>query len=127
MQRAGLVHQPAVIVAADAGLLDEAVGEVGAPVRTMAVEQAEPAAQILVEHEVLAEQADGLDRIAVELARAADRHASSAAGSSPIGVPGPTWVRIRFFSAESTLLLPSHIMRDDRSFSSPVGTFLFSL
>ena len=58
MHVAALVHQPAVIVAADAGLLDEAVGEVGAPVRAMAVEQPVTAAEILVEHEVLAQQAD---------------------------------------------------------------------
>src|SRR6266852_1369310 len=54
---AALVHQPAMIIAADAGLLDHAVGEVGAAVRTVPVEQPELAAQILVEHQVLAEQA----------------------------------------------------------------------
>jgi hypothetical protein len=70
---AALVHQPAVIIAANAGLLDHSVGEVGAAVRTVAIEQPEPATQILVEHQVLAEQADGLDRTSVELARAADR------------------------------------------------------
>ena len=116
MTAAGLVHQPAVIVAADAGLLDEAVGQVRAPVRAMAVEQTVIAAEILVEHEVLAHAADRLDRTCIELARAADRH-PVAAQQSPIGVPGPTWVRMRFFSALSTrhlaevlLLLPGILL-----------------
>ena len=39
----------------------------------MPVDQAEGAAQILVEHEVLAHQADRLDRVFLKLARAADR------------------------------------------------------
>jgi hypothetical protein len=71
---AGLVHQPAVIVAADAGLLDEAVGEIGAAMRALPIDQPEPAAEVLVEHEVLAHQADSLDRAPLELAGAADRH-----------------------------------------------------
>ena len=70
---AGLVHQPAVIAAADAGLLDPAIGHVGAAVRTVAVDQAVPAAAVAVEHEVLAHQADGLDRVGIELAGAGDR------------------------------------------------------
>src|SRR5262249_58704872 len=70
---AGLVHQPAVIIAADADLLDEAVGEVGTPVRAMPVDESVAAAHVLVEHEVLAEETDRLDRVGVELARAADR------------------------------------------------------
>ena len=40
----------------------------------MPVEQAETAAEILIEHEILTEEADGFDRDRVELARAADRH-----------------------------------------------------
>jgi hypothetical protein len=63
-----------VVVAADAGVLDEAVGEIRAPVRAMPVEQPELSAQILVEHQVLTHQAHGLDRVLVELARTADRH-----------------------------------------------------
>jgi hypothetical protein len=63
-----------VVIAADAGRFDEAVGEVRAPVRAMPVEQPELAAQILVQHEILAHETNGLDRIGVELARAADRH-----------------------------------------------------
>ena len=70
---AGLVHQPAVIAAADAGLLDPAIGHVGAAMRAMAVDQAVAAAAVAVEDEVLAHEADGLDRMAVELAGAADR------------------------------------------------------
>src|SRR4029078_5647581 len=45
---AGLIHEPPMIVAADAGRLDEAIGEVRAPVRAMSVEQSEPPAHILV-------------------------------------------------------------------------------
>ena len=71
---AGLVHQPAVIVAADSGFLDETVGEVGAPVRAVPVEQAEAPRHVLIQHQVLAHEAHGLDRIAVELAGTADRH-----------------------------------------------------
>src|SRR5262249_61912554 len=43
-------------------------------VREMGGEEPETSALILVEHEVLAHEANGLDRIVVELARAADRH-----------------------------------------------------
>src|SRR5262249_52507164 len=71
---AALVHQPTVIVAADAGLLDESMGEVGAPMRAVPVEEAETSALVLIEHEVLAHEPNGLDRILVEFARAADRH-----------------------------------------------------
>ena len=68
-----LVHQPAVIAAADAARLDPAMDEVGAAVRAMPIDQAEAAGQILVEDEVLAEQAHRLDRRLVELARAGHR------------------------------------------------------
>src|SRR5262245_17668820 len=71
---AALVHQPAVIVAADAGLLDESIGEVRAPMGAMPVEEPETSAPVLVEHEILAHEANGLDRVLVEFARAADRH-----------------------------------------------------
>jgi hypothetical protein len=70
----GLVHQPAVIAAADAGALDPAVGQVGAAVRAVAVDQPEPATQILVEHQIFAHQADRLDCNRIELAGAADGH-----------------------------------------------------
>src|SRR5882672_12376052 len=42
--------------------------------RAVPVDQAVAAAELLVEDEVLAHQANGLDRIGVELAGAADRH-----------------------------------------------------
>src|SRR5262249_24001052 len=71
---AGLVHQPAVVVAADAGLLDEAIGEIRAPMGEVPVEEPETSAPVLVEHEILGEEANGLDGVLVELARAADRH-----------------------------------------------------
>src|SRR5262245_38383542 len=70
---AGLVHQPAVVVAADAGLLDESIGEIRAPMGAVPVEEPETSALVLVEHEILAHEANGLDRV-LEFARAADRH-----------------------------------------------------
>ena len=69
---AGLVDEPAVIAAADAVVLDPAVGHVGAAVRTVPVDQAVTAAQILVENEIFAQKADGFDRIGVEFAGAGD-------------------------------------------------------
>jgi hypothetical protein len=63
-----------MVAAADPAGLDPAIGHVGAAVRAMAVDQSEPAARILVEHEILAHQADRLDRNLVELTGAADRH-----------------------------------------------------
>src|SRR5262249_33605645 len=69
-----LVHQPAVVIAADASVFDEAIREVGAAMRTMAVEEPETSALILIEHEIFAHQADGLDGVLLQFARAADRH-----------------------------------------------------
>jgi hypothetical protein len=69
-----LVHQPAVVVAADASLLDESMGEVRAAVGAVALEQPETPALVFVEHEVLAQEANGLDWGVIELARAPDRH-----------------------------------------------------
>jgi hypothetical protein len=63
-----------VVVAADAAVLDKAVRQIGTAVRTMAVDQTERAAHILVEHEVFAEQTQRLDRDRLELAHARDRH-----------------------------------------------------
>ena len=68
------VHQPAVIVAADAGLLDEAERQIGAPVRALPVDQPEAAAAVAVEHQILAEQPHRLDGGLVELGDAGDRH-----------------------------------------------------
>ena len=56
------VEQPAVEEAAQAAVLEPAVGEVGAAVRAVAVEQAVPAALVAEQHEVLAQQAHRLDR-----------------------------------------------------------------
>jgi len=72
-----LVHQPAVVVAADASLLDESMGEVRAAVGAVALEQPETSALVFVEHEVLAQEANGLDGGVIELARAPDRPSSS--------------------------------------------------
>jgi hypothetical protein len=63
-----------MVVAADASLLDVSIGEVRAAVGAVAVEQPETAALVFVEHEVLAQEANGLDLLVIELARAADRH-----------------------------------------------------
>ena len=49
-----------MIAAADAVFLNPAVGQVGPPVRTVPVDQAVAAAQILVENEILAKDADRL-------------------------------------------------------------------
>ena len=68
-----LVEEPAVVVAAQPALLDEPVREVGAAVRAVAPDEPERPIQILVEHEIFAEQTDRLDRDRIELARAADR------------------------------------------------------
>src|SRR5258707_11885894 len=68
------VHEPAVVVAADAGRFDKAVGEIRASMRAVAVEQPETSALVLIEHEILAHQPNGLDRVLVEFARAADGH-----------------------------------------------------
>jgi formate-dependent phosphoribosylglycinamide formyltransferase (GAR transformylase) len=58
----------------DASLLDESMGKVRAAVGAVALEQPETSALVFVEHEVLAQEANGLDRGVIELARAPDRH-----------------------------------------------------
>ena len=63
-----------MIAAADAGALDPAVGQVGAAVRAVPVDQPEPATQVFVQHQILAHQADRLECNRIELARAPDRH-----------------------------------------------------
>ena len=105
--RAFLVVEPAVIIAAQAAFLDEAVGHVGAAVAAMPVDQPVSAAEIAIEHEVFAHQAHRLDAVGlVELAGAGDRRANSAASDSPIGVPGPTCVICLFFSTSSIVSNP---------------------
>ena len=72
---AALVEPPAVIVAAQAALLDDAVGEIGATMRAMPVEQAERAGEVLVQDQVFAQQPHRLDAVGlVEFAGAGDRH-----------------------------------------------------
>src|SRR5439155_82344 len=58
---------PAVVVAAQAALLRDAVAEIGAPVRAVTVEQAVAAARVPVENEVLAHETHGQRRMLVEL------------------------------------------------------------
>src|SRR5262249_31788165 len=65
----GFVHQPAMVAAADAAGFDPAVGQVGAAMRTMTVDEPVAAGQVLVEDEVFAHQPHRLDRALVELAR----------------------------------------------------------
>jgi len=89
-----------MIVAADAGRLDEAIGQVRAPVRAMAVEKPELSTQILVEHEVFAHQTNGLDRVAIQLARAADRHPIAAQQLSHRGSRAHLGEKAVFLSTE---------------------------
>ena len=66
------VHHPAVVHAAQSVLLGDAVGEVDAPVRAEALDEAERAGLVLVEDEVHAEDADGLGGALHELAGSGD-------------------------------------------------------
>src|SRR6516225_6275787 len=59
---------------AAAGLLDESIGEIRASMGAVPIKEPETSALVLVEHEILAHQANGLDRVLVEFARTADRH-----------------------------------------------------
>ena len=62
------VEQPAVKRAAQAAILEPAVGEVGAAMRTVAAYQAIAATIVPEDHQILAEQADRFDRpVAVQL------------------------------------------------------------
>ncbi len=71
---AGVVELPAVVIAPQAALLDPRVGQVGAAVRAVPIDQSEIARQILEDHEVLAEQANGSCGLRVELADGAEGH-----------------------------------------------------
>ena len=53
---ARLVEHPAMIVAAQAALLDDAVAEIGAAVRAVPLQQSVVSGKILVQHQVLAKQ-----------------------------------------------------------------------
>ena len=70
----GFVEMPAMVIAPDAALLDEAVRQIGAAMRTVPVDESVGAGHVAVEHEILAHQADRLDRVAVELVLGGDRH-----------------------------------------------------
>ena len=61
--RAALVEIPAVVVAPDAAIFDETVRQVGAAMRAVAVDESVGAGQVAIEDEILAHQADGLDRV----------------------------------------------------------------
>ena len=71
---AGWSEQPAVVVAAQPALLDDAVREVRAAVRAVPVDQAVGAPTVLVQDEILAEEPDRLDRSVVQLGDGGDRH-----------------------------------------------------
>src|SRR6202035_5865226 len=92
--------------------------QVGAPMRTLPVDEPERAAAVAIENQVLAEQPHRLDGDLVEFGGAADRHpvapqvvAHRRAGTDLREQPV-------VFSAQHSSL-PAH--------SNPVGTFLLSL
>ena len=64
---AGLVHHPAVVHAAQAVLLRYAIGEIDATVRAGALDEPQCAGLVLIEHQVLAEDAHRLGRLVVHL------------------------------------------------------------
>src|SRR5262249_34557306 len=70
---AGLVVEPAVIVAPEAALLDIAVAHVGPAVTAMLVDESVRAAQILVEDEILAHPPPRPGRLVNGCAGAGDR------------------------------------------------------
>src|SRR5262249_5457071 len=88
--------------AADASVFDEAIREVGAAMRTMAVEQPETAALILIEHEIFAHQANGLDGVLLEFARAAGRHPISGQKGTPWSLWADLGQRGGFLGAQHT-------------------------
>ena len=103
-----LVEQPAVIVAAQPALLDESVRQVGAAMRAMPVDQPVGAAQILVERQVLAQQANGLDGLVVELADRGDGH--------PVAAEQAAHGRPRTYLGQKVIL--SFVQHKRRAFNS---------
>src|SRR5271155_5575039 len=75
---AGLVIEPAVVIAAQPARLDIAIAEIGAAMPAMPVDEAPAPAEILVEHEVLTQQPHRLRARLIELAGAGDRPPISA-------------------------------------------------
>src|ERR1700722_4531771 len=69
---AGVVEQPAVVIAAQAALLDEAVRQVRAPVRAVLVDEPVVPALIAVQSQVLAQDAHRLHGLLAELRRTRD-------------------------------------------------------
>jgi hypothetical protein len=69
-----LVEQPAVVVTAQAVLFQDAVRHVGAAVRAVRVDEAVGAGLVLVQHQVLTHEADGLHRVVVQLSLRGDGH-----------------------------------------------------
>ncbi len=71
---AAFVEQPAVVIAAQALVFEDAVGEVGAAVRAVRIDEAVGAALVFVEDQVFAHQTDGLDRVVIQLCHGGERH-----------------------------------------------------
>eukprot|EP01136_Pigoraptor_vietnamica_P039176 Opistho-1_new@109511 len=65
---AALVIGPAMIVAAQPAFLDKAVRQIGAAVRALTLDQPEPVAEVAIEHQIFAEEADRLDPLGIEFA-----------------------------------------------------------
>ncbi|MNV71430.1 hypothetical protein D3C71_1644490 [compost metagenome] len=63
-----------MVVATQAALLDEGIGQVGTTVRALTVDQAIATAQILVEHQVFAHEPDSSHGLFIKLGRGCDRH-----------------------------------------------------
>ena len=71
---ARVVPQPAVVVAAQAAVVDPPIGEVGAAMRAVPVDEAVVPGFVLVENEVLAHEPHGFRRAVVQLRDGGDRH-----------------------------------------------------
>src|SRR5438105_14683529 len=69
-----LVVQPAVIVTAEPALLDEPIRKIGAPMRTVPVQEPVRPALVPVEDQILAEKPYGLGGSVLELGDAGDAH-----------------------------------------------------
>ena len=59
------IEQPAVVVAPQPALLDEAVRKIGAPMRTVSIDQAVGSAEVAIQDEILAHEPHRLDGIFV--------------------------------------------------------------
>ena len=85
---AGLIEPPAVIAAANAALFNEAIAKIGAAMRTLAIDQAVAAAEVLVEHQIFAEQADRLGGAGLRAPPLQRPGASTDAAAHPSAYPG---------------------------------------